>query len=206
MLKKCIFVLSLVPCFTYAHDVNKRDIAVCAAETSSVQRLACFDSLSNRIGVATPKVSVQKSSGKWKKQEEVSPLDDSTNIYIRVSGNETIPNRYNKLVTPELVIRCKENTTALSVWWGTYLGLNSTYVTYRVDKLKPKKTKWSLSTKNEHIGKWSGSSSIPFIKQLLGKEKLLMQLTPYGENSVMTTFDISGIEEAIKPLRKQCKW
>ncbi|MEL0629960.1 type VI secretion system-associated protein TagO [Psychromonas aquatilis] len=206
MFKKYIFVLYLVPCFTYANDVLKKDIAICSTELNSIERLACFDLLSRKIGVASPKVSLHKSSGKWTKQEEVSPLDDSTNIYIGVSGNETILNRYNKRITPELIIRCKENTTALTVWWGVYLGLDSTYVTYRIDNLKARKTKWSLSTKNEHIGKWSGNTSIPFIKKLFGKEKLLMQLTPYGENSVMTTFDISGIEEAIKPLRSKCNW
>jgi len=89
---------------------------------------------------------------------------------------------------------------------GVYLGLNSTYVTHRIDKAASKQTKWSLSTKNEHTGKWNGNTSIPFIKSLFGKSNLLMQVTPYGENSVMTTFDISGLESAIKPLRAQCSW
>jgi len=37
-------------------------------------------------------------------------------------------------------------------------------------------------------------------------DNFLTQITPYGENPVMATFDIQGLKEAIKPLRKACGW
>ncbi|EIA1333958.1 hypothetical protein K6675_004653 [Vibrio parahaemolyticus] len=43
-------------------------------------------------------------------------------------------------------------------------------------------------------------------KNLCSIEQLLTQITPYSESPVMATFDVSGLSEAIKPLRKACHW
>ncbi|MHA4733259.1 type VI secretion system-associated protein TagO [Ensifer adhaerens] len=31
-------------------------------------------------------------------------------------------------------------------------------------------------------------------------------MTPYGDNPIMLEFDISGLDQAVKPLREQCGW
>ncbi|HHD81926.1 MAG TPA: hypothetical protein ENK94_01905, partial [Campylobacterales bacterium] len=63
--------------------------------------------------------------------------------------------------------------------------------------------RWSISTDHEAT---FPPKSIGFTKDLIKHDKLLVQLTPYGDSPVMTTFDIGGLEEAIKPLRKACNW
>ena len=74
----------------------------------------------------------------------------------------------------------------------------------RLDKQKSKTRSWSISTDNKAV--FVRGSDISFAKELMKHDKLLTQVTPYGESPVMATFDIRGLTEAIKPLRKTCNW
>lgn len=189
-----------------AHGASKSELAKCSVKANKVKRLECFDALAQKSGASSPSEETAKSKGNWRLRKEKSPLDDSTNIYLTLNSDNIIRNQYGRTLRPVLSIRCKENTTALSIWWGVYLGLDSTNVTHRIGKTKAKTTEWTLSTKNEHIGKWRGGTSIPFIKKLFNQSELLLQVTPYGENSVMATFNITGLNTAIEPVREQCNW
>lgn len=201
------FIIFLfIPLICSAASISKSQMAECGLKKNNVERLECYDNLAENIGATHPTVSSTESSGKWTTNKEVSPLDDSVNYYLSVESDQPISNRYGGTVTPVLTIRCKENTTAISIWWGVFLGIDSTSVTYRIDDEKAHTSQWSISTKREHTGKWRGSTSIPFIKKLFGRKTLLLQVTPYGENSVLTNFKISGLKDAIKPLRNTCHW
>ena len=85
-----------------------------------------------------------------------------------------------------------------------YLGLDETRMLTRLDKQKSKTKLWSISTDNKAV--FVRGSDIGFTKELMKHDKLLTQITPYGESPVMATFDIRGLTEAIKPLRKTCHW
>ena len=141
----------------------------------------------------------------WRQSIDVSPIDDSQNVYLRVSGTP-IPNRYGGVETPSMVLRCKENTTAAIINWEVYLGIDARPITLRIDSQPALNQRWSISTNYESLGRWRGGSAIPFIKSLFGHEKLYALVTPYGESSVSTTFDISGLEDRIGPLREACNW
>jgi type VI secretion system protein VasI len=41
---------------------------------------------------------------------------------------------------------------------------------------------------------------------MFGKSTMIVRITPFGENPFTATFNISGLEEAIVPLRQACKW
>ncbi|WP_157018348.1 type VI secretion system-associated protein TagO [Mesorhizobium xinjiangense] len=56
------------------------------------------------------------------------------------------------------------------------------------------------------LGLWNGSRSIPVIKQMLGKSRMIVRMTPYNENPFTATFDITGLENEIAPLRDACQW
>lgn len=85
-----MIVILLLPILAYADSVSKSDLARCALEANSVKRLTCFDELAKRAGASEPEVSSTESTGKWINTEEVSPLDDSKNIYLIVIANESI--------------------------------------------------------------------------------------------------------------------
>ncbi len=79
-------------------DINT-DIARCAAESNSVKRLECFDSLSSRLGVALPKTSTDTVS-KWRVNKESSHIDDSTNVIISLDADSSISGWPRKTNTP----------------------------------------------------------------------------------------------------------
>jgi len=143
------------------------------------------------------------SKGKWIINEEKSPIDDSLNITLYLESTEIVRDKYNKEQTPTLILRCSENTTNAFINWSMFIGTGYTDVLIRLDKEKAKTSSWIISTNYEAI---FPKKNISFIKKLMKHEKLLTQITPYGENPVMTTFDIKGLKEAIKPLRKACGW
>lgn len=40
----------------------------------------------------------------------------------------------------------------------------------------------------------------------MGGERLIMEYTPYNDIEKVSTFDITGIDDALAPLREECGW
>lgn len=147
----------------------------------------------------------------WESTTSTNQMSDTTDIYLRVKSNA-----YYRKFGPghaELTIRCKEDTTALVLNFGEYLGDDSLSVyedwknvTMRLDKNPPVTRRMDVATNNEAVGFWNGGQSIPFIKKMLGAEQLVVRITPYGENSREMVFPVSGLEHFIEPLRRNCGW
>ncbi|MDD9869058.1 MAG: type VI secretion system-associated protein TagO [Gammaproteobacteria bacterium] len=193
--------ISIVSNNVSAHMADS--LAKCATEASDKVRLICYDSLVTKIGMKKPKTKMISGPGKWNVHEEKSQIDDSLNVHLFVISNETVSSGYNT-VKPSLHIRCSENKTSVFLNWGLYLGLEKTKMLSRFDKEKATVSSWSISTNNEAV--FVRGSDIEFAKKIMKHQKLLVKVTPFGENSVMATFDISGLSEAIKPLREACHW
>ena len=108
-----------------------------------------------------------------------------------------------------LLLRCLENTTAIYITTNCYL--SSGYGGYgrvdvRLDDTPAFHSDMDASTDNKALGLWRGNRSIPFIKRMLGKDRMIVRFTPFNESPVTAKFDIAGLEEAIKPLRESCGW
>jgi hypothetical protein len=120
-----------------------------------------------------------------------------------------VEDRYGRKAHLDLYIYCREKKTDLVILFGGHfmssLGQGGT-VTFRVDK-KPAIQK-SLTVSNDHsaLGLWGGANSIPFIKSLFGASTLFVRATPHSHSSVSSEFNISGLQEAIVPLRRACGW
>lgn len=103
-----------------------------------------------------------------------------------------------------------ENTTAL--FFATHCHMTSSRyndygdIEYRLDRDPAGVVSANESTDSSSLGLWSGARSIPFIKGMFGKSELVVRMTPYGESPFMATFDISGLEKRIAPLREACGW
>ena len=79
-------------------------------------------------------------------------------------------------------------------------------VTYRIDDQKARTVEFEASGNNRSLGLWSGGRAIPEIKRLFGGETMIARMTPYSQNPFTATFNITGLEETIEPLRKACHW
>lgn len=148
----------------------------------------------------------------WQVSEEVSPMDDSKNVYLVTRANEAQPGRYGRSVAhPTLYVRCVENTTALVLNMDGHFMASSQYHTWghvdmRIDDQQAFTKSMRESTNNRSLGLWNGGNSIPVIRQMFGADQLTMRATPHGESPMTMTFDISGLEEEIAPLREACHW
>lgn len=182
---------------------EKEEIAKCATRDSSAERLVCFDALAKSIGVDKPQTTVTAGAGKWLVSSKKSPINDSTNVLLSLNAEQAVRSGYNT-VTPVLIIRCSEGKTNAFISWDIYLGLESATMLTRLDKEAAVTETWDISTDNKAV--FVSGSDIEFAKQLMKHQTLLAQITPYGESPVMTTFEVGGLTEAIKPLREVCKW
>lgn len=150
------------------------------------------------------------STPKWTVQTEVSRLTDKTDVFLLLDSDQSIPAMFGGVGQPAtLFIRCQDNTTALTIWFGDKFIASSggfDRVTYRIDKKSAVSDRWDESTDNKHMGLWSGGQSIPLIKSLFGAENFLVQATPFNDNPLTLDFKVGGLETAIAPLRNACGW
>ena len=200
---KAILVITWATVSSVALADTKQDIAKCAATSSGSARLVCYDAIARKLGVDKPSSTTTTGSGKWAVRSDKSPIDDSVNVYLSVQSEEPVRYGYNT-VRPSLFIRCSENKTNVFLNWDLYLGLDSTGMLTRFDSENASTETWSISTDNRAV--FVRGSDIAFAKKMMNHNKLLTRITPYGESPVMATFPISGLSEAIKPLRQACNW
>jgi len=159
--------------------------------------------------VPSPTVAEPGDTGKWVVSESESQFDDTPLVILHLESRDEVRGRYGDTTTPSLILRCMENTTSLFINpGGHFLSDIQGYgrVTYRIDDNQASAWNMTASTDNEVLGLWNGGKSIPQIKKLVQGESLLIRLTPYNESPLEFGFDLPGLGEAIKPLRKACNW
>lgn len=178
----------------------------CKSIADDDARLACYDTT---LGVATISDETGSGMGKWQKSTEVSELTDDKNVFVHLDSEDTIRGPYGGEGRARIWLRCMENTTAVILHFNDHFmsdiqGFGK--VEYRLDEESLSSINASASTDNKALGLWSGSQAIPFIKRMLGKERLIVRATPYSESRLTVTFDIRGVDEATTELRETCNW
>lgn len=174
----------------------------CLSIADDNQRLACYDEANGYEPVQPEPIE-----SAWRIEREADPLTDRTNIYISVTANETARCGY-ETIRPTLYLRCMDNTTAALLVTGCFMADIQGYgrVSYRVDDGAMKRRNFTERTDNMALGLWSFGRSTPFIRDLMGGERLIMEYTPYNDIEKVSTFDITGIDDALAPLREECGW
>ena len=83
----------------------------------------------------------------------------------------------------------------------------STYgdVSFRIDDQKLGAWSMTASDNRRALGLWNGRG-IGQIKRLIEGQTLQAWITPYSENEIHLTFNISGIGEALVDVRENCGW
>lgn len=179
----------------------------CVGIDTDLDRLACYDRESGRV----PHTTMKETAGKWNVSVETSDFKDTTDVFLRLESDDVVScGRYRAAQEVSLLIRCKENTTALFIAADCHL-TSSDYDGYgdvdvRLDDTPSTTISMDASTNNRSLGLWSGGRAIPFIKAMLGKDVLITRFTPYGESPVTAKFQITGLDKAITPLRESCGW
>ncbi|MBL7114695.1 MAG: hypothetical protein ISS35_02925 [Kiritimatiellae bacterium] len=191
-------LLLAIPSFKHArtHAVNSQEVSTpkpAAPPTTSKPRPS--------RKVSTPKPAapptVEKHVG-WKIRTDISAIDDSKSYFLSRAAEEPIGSGIFSS-TPTLMIRHKEGDLEVFIGFGTYLGSDSITVTHRMGSNPAQHEEWGLSTDGKSI--FCPVDAVAFVGQLLVSNRLVVRLTPYGESPVTSTFDLSGLPEAIQPMR-----
>lgn len=121
--------------------------------------------------------------------DDIDPLDDKKVTTVIIDG-DGVCNSYDGKTS--LVIRRKKGEAPnLYINWHEYLGME-TFVTIRVGDTPAVSGQWSLSTDSK--ASFYPDDTVTFINSLRGVDKVVAQTTPYGENPVTTTFDVSELK------------
>lgn len=181
--------------------INK-EIAVCSSIKGPMQRLSCFDDLSERHSLSpSTKVNTSAGNGNWNVRTSKDPMTDKPTVTIFVNASN-IQASFGKPIT--LVARCDNNHTEVFIIWNDFLGTDSTEVGIRIGKSDPISSQWSLSTNNQ--ASFYPGNSIELLKNMMRTDTFIAQTTPYDANEQTAVFDTQGLAKAVEPLRKTCGW
>lgn len=200
-----LFTLSLlVTTWQTAFSATTDD---CSKIKTDTERLSCYDKIFKPDQKSADTESQEEEKKGWIIRKETSKIDDSISYYLILFSDDFIDESEKE--HGAIAIACPKKTTTIIFDTGeNYLVDNGDYdrVTYRLDKEKAKTIPMEVAKGHKAIGLWSGAKSIPFIKEMFGHDKMVVQITPYQKGPVTMEFSISGLEEAIKPIREECKW
>ena len=183
----------------------------CSKIKTDAERLACFDNTSKPN--ESPVSDGQKSL--WSLFTVPSKWDDSVRYGIRLVSDNQIDEGVNDNKYGKILIFCVAQNTGL---FFTIADLSTNtndllashgdvgVVRYRLDKEQAKTIEMDLGETERVIGFWSKEQSIPFIKEMFGHDKMLVELKRYNGTKETLEFSINGLQEAIKPVRQECKW
>lgn len=187
-------------CITIGGPVNEVPLQIAAASELPLETVF-KEAPVTEIKPETP--------SKWLVSEDKSAFDDSRTVVLSLASNEPIRGQFGPAGPAMLYLRCMENTTVVYLWLNDlFLSDIEGYgmVEYRIDDQQAASANMSSSTDNKALGLWGGGKAIPFAKAMIGAERIVFRATPFNESPVEFSFDVVGLETAIKPLAEACAW
>lgn len=159
------------------------------------------------IGLIVTMISAAPATA-WQTHKSTSPIDDSTTVVIIQEAEATYTNRYGRPGRANLQILCEQNTTALALvlpelYTSDIGGLGN--VTFRADRDPAFSVQMTASNDRTSLMIPSGEA-IRSIKKIIGASSLYAQTLTVSEPAVEVTFDLTGLDAALTPVRETCGW
>jgi type VI secretion system protein VasI len=153
--------------------------------------------------IAEEQEKLRKNS-RWNIYTETNAIDDTTTVTLATTSLDALSTYGDPI---RLLLRCQSGEVDAFIQWEDYLGLDETSVTYRVGTSSAKTDEWIISTNNKStFFSRSENANRQFAEKLLNSDngQFIAQVTPYGENPQVATFDISGLSFFIDALFEPC--
>ncbi|WP_037911138.1 type VI secretion system-associated protein TagO [Sulfitobacter mediterraneus] len=195
---------------------NEQDPTECHSFTGENTRLVCYDRVTGYNGESAGETKEETSAqvqtstipsphgNQWRLATEKSALDDRQDVWLSVPSQNTEGNAIGSPIRAFFYVRCMENRTNTFISFDRYTTDNQN-VRYKLDEGSVKKHWMQAMRGGEGIGVWSGGKAIPFVKQLLGKKKLVVGYDTFS-GPVEFVFNISGLEKQLHLLAEECDW
>jgi type VI secretion system VasI family protein len=198
------FAVTLTVSSTASADLTGA-LKECAAIADPNKRIVCFDTLAKEVALTATEKREKKVSG-WSVVSKVSPMTDKREVFLQRSSRESIKTDVFGEAHPVFLIHCRDGKTAVGVNWGFIVDGGTIPVTYRLDGEASKTVPINVSDDFRSIASWNNDRSVVFLKTLLKKKKLAIQVTALTQGPITAVFDLEGLEKSIAPLRLACGW
>jgi len=142
----------------------------------------------------------------WTLTSSLSPDGGEERVILIQKAETPVARRFGGLTRPELTIQCVRDRISFSINYGFHLSVDELEVMTRLDEEPVQHSRWSSGSNHGSIGPLRRETSLAFIRALIGKKKLEVRLTPYRQESISTTFNLTGLEEEIGEVAEACGW
>lgn len=186
----CIFVVSCAPS---PEAIQKAIEQTQAANTATP------------TAIPEPTPTTTPETGNWQNNSKQSDFTDTQTVTILLDADSPVTG-WLDTQTPTLVIRCKENEFEIYIVVGmqfdveTGLSDEST-IRFRFDKGTAFEMVAGQSTDGEAV--FINNPRV-FLSKMVNANTLVFGFTPFNASPVSTTFDLTGLSNAVKPVLEAC--
>lgn len=199
-MKNIIAIAFMATAISVHAKTVEEQVKFCAVINNDIARLACYDAIVNDQRKAEDANAQVSSTRKWKSSVNVNPIDDTKAVLLTLVSDKG----KSSWGTPvRLEIQCLRQKTTLVVHWQDYLG-NEAKVTTRFGVEVPRTEQWILSEDSQAT--FYPGDTPALLRQMMTSDQAVFQASPYFEDPIVAVFDITGMAEAIKPIRASCFW
>ena len=135
----------------------------------------------------------QDGIGDWKISEKTDEMTDERILTLYTKSKDLQFFNYSSK-KGQLIIRSTNGKLALIVSWGGFITNDGAQVTYRIGNEEAKTEYWSMSTNNQST---FAKRPIEIINKMKDEKRALFRVTPYGDNPVTYSFNITGLDSII---------
>ncbi|WP_372964210.1 type VI secretion system-associated protein VasI [Marinobacter sp.] len=188
-------------------DLRLSRAETCSKEANRLARLACFDEVFGtplaRYEEGTKAVVIHQSE-RWRQAFAQSGHDDTGGVIYRNTGTVaghlvTVTALGTQPPRPVLTLQCHNNITELMVMLPEPTGLERVDVT-----LGSERSQWRVRDEGLVVSAGRGLPAIRLVSGVASQPDARIHANAPELDGLL--FDLSGYEDAIKPLRKACGW
>jgi len=213
-----LFAILLIatPFGLQAADTPLKKLTDCAVIKQDKQRLRCYDALARYPVVGKKETYYVRIRTNMKSEWTVSSHDrddGGRNVFLRVQSRDLwvrsdwqIDASEFAELRPTFWVQCVQGKTTAFVDWGMFLDVTSMKVFVRVDDEPMYNRTLEVDATRQRIGQWNNEIIIKSLKGALHAKILYMKFVPKEQESLIVRFSLEGLDKAIVPLRRACKW
>lgn len=171
-------------------------VRICAAIANETARLSCYDRLVETMGVS----AAGPEGTLWEVEFTVDPLTDArtaraTLPALQGTGADGRP--------IQLLFICAAGRTDAFLDWGYYLP-GQREVLLRLDDDGPQPTFWEPEA-NSTRARYRNEGDV-LARILVPRRRLVARVAPPRRDPITAVFDLTGMDDAMTPLREACGW